>query len=79
LDGRPVGGIGETDSGRPTPVSWGTYFAVADTDAAVAKVAQLGGSLVAPAQDSPYGRLAVVADNQGAVFSLMSTDGDQEG
>ena len=29
-------------------------------------------SVIRPAEDSPYGRLATVADNQGAVFSLIS-------
>jgi uncharacterized protein len=77
IDGRPVGGIGESGSDQKAPASWSTYFAVADTDAAAAKVTELGGSLIAPPRDSPYGRMAVVADNQGAVFTLMSTDGDQ--
>ncbi|HXO23803.1 MAG TPA: VOC family protein [Streptosporangiaceae bacterium] len=76
-----VGGIGEYPEGTPAelPAAWATYFAVADTDAAVARVLELGGRLVEPAWDSPYGRMAVVADDQGAVFSVMSTDGDQEG
>jgi uncharacterized protein len=78
IDGRTVGGIGELGSGQQAPATWSTYFAVADTDAAAAKVAELGGSVIAPARDSPYGRMAVVADNQGAVFTLMSTDGDQD-
>ena len=52
---------------------------MADTDAAVARAVELGGSVVAPAWDSPYGRMAVVADDQGAVFAVMSTDGGQEG
>lgn len=81
LDGRPVGGIGAIGAGQPAemPASWGTYFAVEDTDAAVAKSTELGGSVVAPAWDSPYGRMAVVADNQGAVFALMSASAEEEG
>jgi uncharacterized protein len=81
LDGRPVGGIGEIGAEHPAemPASWGTYFAVADTDAAVARAVELGGAVLAPAWDSPYGRMAVVADDQGAVFAVMSTDGEQEG
>jgi hypothetical protein len=43
-----------------------------DTDSQVAAVTNNGGSVVRPAEDSPYGRLATVADNQGAVFSLIS-------
>jgi len=74
LDGRPVGGIGEIGAGEPADnaARWSTYFAVDDTDAAIAKVTELGGSVVAPAWDSPYGRMAVVSDDQGAVFALMS-------
>jgi predicted enzyme related to lactoylglutathione lyase len=81
IDGKPVGGIGEISAGQPAemPATWGTYFAVADTDAAVAKVAELGGTVLAPPWDSPYGRMAVVSDDQGSVFSVMSTSGDQEG
>jgi uncharacterized protein len=45
---------------------------VTDTDAAVAKVTELGGSIVQPVRDSPYGRIGVVADNHGAVFSLIT-------
>jgi predicted enzyme related to lactoylglutathione lyase len=70
-----VGGIGEIGADQPagTPAYWGTYFAVADTDAAVARVVELGGNVVAPAWDSPYGRMAVVSDDQGAMFALMSS------
>jgi predicted enzyme related to lactoylglutathione lyase len=74
LDGKQVGGIGEIGADQPAelPASWRTYFAVADTDAALAKVTELGGSVLSPAWDSPYGRMAVVSDDQGAVFSVMS-------
>ncbi|HEY6310306.1 MAG TPA: VOC family protein [Streptosporangiaceae bacterium] len=54
------------------PAAWGTYFQVADVDAAVAKVTELGGREVQPVRDSPYGRIGVVADNHGAVFSLIT-------
>jgi predicted enzyme related to lactoylglutathione lyase len=80
LDGRPVGGIGAIGADQPAdlPASWSTYFGVADTDAAVARVTELGGSVVAPAWDSPYGRMAVVSDDQGAVFSVMSVSAQQD-
>lgn len=48
-----------------------------DTDAAVDKAAELGGSVIAPAWDSPYGRMAVVTDDQGATFALMSTAAEE--
>jgi hypothetical protein len=49
------------------------YFAVDGTDAAVAKVQELGGSVMAPPMDIPAGRFAVVADPQGAGFGVITT------
>jgi predicted enzyme related to lactoylglutathione lyase len=69
-----VGGIGEYPEGTPAeiPAAWATYFAVTDTDATAAKVTELGGHVVQPPNDTPYGRIAVVADNHGAVFSVIT-------
>ena len=74
VDGHEIGGIGEYPEGTPAemPAAWSVYFAVADTDAAAAQVIELGGDVVQPPRDSPYGRIGVVADNQGAVFSLIT-------
>jgi len=52
------------------PAHWSVYFAVADADVAVARAAELGGAVVMAAQDTPYGRVATVADPGGAVFKL---------
>jgi uncharacterized protein len=73
VDGHEVGGIGEYPEGTPeqVPAAWAAYFSVEDTDAAVAKVVELGGSVVQPITDTPYGRIGVVADNHGAGFSLI--------
>lgn len=78
LGGRPAGGIGEIGADVPAghPAHWSTYFGVEDTDAAVAKVTELGGRVIQPAWDSPYGRMAVLADDQAAVFSVMSVTSD---
>jgi predicted enzyme related to lactoylglutathione lyase len=75
VDGREVGGIGQYEDGTPegAPATWSVYFAVDDTDAAVARVSELGGSVVEPVRDSPYGRIGVVNDDQGAVFSVITT------
>jgi predicted enzyme related to lactoylglutathione lyase len=75
VDGREVGGIGQYEDGTPegAPATWSVYFAVDDTDAAVARVSELGGSVVEPVRDSPFGRIGVVNDDQGAVFSVITT------
>jgi predicted enzyme related to lactoylglutathione lyase len=74
VDGRPVGGIGALSEDTPAevPARWDSYFAVADTDAAAARIVELGGTVTGPASDSPYGRVAVVADNQGAAFRVIT-------
>jgi predicted enzyme related to lactoylglutathione lyase len=53
------------------PNHWHVYFAVADADAAAAKVSELGGSVLAGPFDSPVGRMAVLNDAQGAAFSII--------
>lgn len=59
------------------PPHWACYFAVEDADAAAAAAAEAGGSVVREASDTPYGRMAVLADPTGATFlvgSQTSTD-----
>ena len=47
------------------------YFAVESCDDAAARVVELGGSVVQPPFDTPYGRMALVAGPQGETFSVM--------
>jgi len=54
------------------PAHWTVYFGTDDTDASLAKIVQLGGSIVTPAEDTPYGRIAVAKDPAGAMFNLVS-------
>jgi len=54
------------------PAHWAVYFAVADTDTTLAEVVDLGGSIVQPAETTPYGRLAAAADPTGAMFKLVA-------
>ncbi|MDQ3145960.1 MAG: VOC family protein, partial [Actinomycetota bacterium] len=54
------------------PAHWSIYFGVEDTDAALARIADLGGATVQPAEDTPYGRLAQAADPTGALFKLVA-------
>lgn len=69
INGQYAGGIGQSSQGSP---NWGTYFGATDTDATLARVIGQGGSTIREPQDSPFGRVATVADDQGAVFSLIS-------
>jgi uncharacterized protein len=81
VDGNEVAGIGElgTDAPAGMPASWGVYFAVGDSDAAAAKVAELGGSVLRGPWDSRCGRMAQVTDDQGAVFYVGSSTQPSQG
>jgi predicted enzyme related to lactoylglutathione lyase len=76
--GQPVAGV--RGLGRDLPrergAHWMTSFAVADTDAAAARAADLGARVLEPPRDSRHGRLATVADPEGAAFSLIATAGE---
>lgn len=63
---QPVGGIGAGDG-----QGWSTYFQVADTDAAVATARELGGSSAGEPEDTPFGRIALITDDQGTEFRVM--------
>lgn len=72
--GRQYAGIMDARAFLPegAPAQWSVYFGARDVDAVVAQTLELGGSVVEPAQDTPYGRLAALADPTGAVFKLAS-------
>jgi predicted enzyme related to lactoylglutathione lyase len=53
------------------PAHWSVYFHVTDEDATIAKAVSLGGAVVVPAEDTPYGRLATLTDVTGAPFKLV--------
>lgn len=71
--GNTVGGVGAMDASFPAevPAHWDTYFLVTDADAVVAATTAAGGSITVPAFDTPVGRMAALADPQGAVFWIM--------
>ena len=52
------------------PAHWSVYFAVADVDETLLRAEKLGGTVVMPGEDTPYGRLAVATDATGATFKL---------
>ncbi|GGS85247.1 MULTISPECIES: VOC family protein [Streptomyces] len=55
------------------------YFSVPDCDEAVAKAQRLGGRLHFGPMDSPFGRFAALADQQGAAFAVIDTSTTQGG
>jgi len=78
VGGRSVGGMMLKPPMLPAevPPHWAVYFAVADADAAAARVAELGGSVMMPPMDIEPGRFAVVADPTGAVFNVIALKGE---
>jgi predicted enzyme related to lactoylglutathione lyase len=54
-----------------TAAHWSVYFGVDSTDDALTRTGEMGGNTVQPAEDTPYGRLAVATDSTGAVFKLL--------
>jgi predicted enzyme related to lactoylglutathione lyase len=70
---RPNGGImpmvGPMWEG--VPPHWMVYFAVADADAIASKCEKTGGKIMVPPTDMSVGRFSVLADPQGAVFSVL--------
>ncbi|MBV2357144.1 VOC family protein [Streptomyces sp. J2-1] len=72
VGGRTVGGVTQVDNDPPgTPTHWLTYFAVDDVDSAVDALVKRNGTVLAPPFDMVAGRMAVVADPQGAPFALL--------
>ncbi|MFE2215470.1 VOC family protein [Streptomyces canus] len=71
--GRPVAGlhgVGHTLP-RDRGPHWMTYFEVADATASTRLLTDLGGHVLRPPHDSPHGRVATVADPEGARFALI--------
>ena len=73
VQGRTVGGVQDMGSDFPadTPPHWMSWFYVEDVDATVARAERLGATIPLPAQDAMPGRIAVIADPWGAVFSVL--------
>jgi len=70
LRGRSVAGLGPTRDGGPPPM-WTTYITVADADATCAAAAAAGGTVfMQPMDVLEAGRMAVIADPQGAGFAI---------
>lgn len=71
-NGQPIGGVMTLPPGMTKP-HWVAYITVPDVDQSVEQAIRLGGTSVSPAEDVPsVGRLAVLADPQGAVFAVFT-------
>jgi uncharacterized protein len=74
LSGRDAGAaytMRKEQRAQGVPPHWMVYIAVADADQAAGKAAQLGGTVLAPAFDvMDVGRMAVIQDPTGAIFSV---------
>jgi len=70
IDGAAVAGIGPAQD--PGPPRWTTYVTVASVDDAAARASgSLGGAVIVPPMDvMTAGRMAVLADPAGTVFSV---------
>ncbi len=77
-DEEQVAGVMDSSAHLPEgiPAHWAVYFATDDTDATVARALELGGSVVQPASDTPYGRLAALTDATGTNFRLLGPNVD---
>jgi len=74
LGGKPLGGMMARPPQMPTevPNHWNVYFAVDDTDKAVEHVKGLGGNVIQEPMDVEPGRFAILSDDQGATFSVIT-------
>lgn len=74
LEGRNTGAaytMRKDQQAHGIPAYWMLYVAVDNADATASKAAQLGGKIIAPGMDvMDAGRIAVIQDPTGAVFSV---------
>ncbi|RDG38469.1 VOC family protein [Streptomyces corynorhini] len=69
-DGQPVAGIGALASSLQVAVAWTPYFAVADVDAAAARIRERGATVAVGPLAFHSGRAALAADPDGAAFGI---------
>lgn len=74
VNDRPILGLMAMPPGVPgaVPSYWNNYFAVDDTNDTVARAVAGGAEILHEPMDSPFGRMAVLADSEGAVFSIVA-------
>jgi len=74
LDGQRIAGLLPRPPAMPSevPVYWDTWFGSADPDGAARLAPDVGGTLLIGPIDSEHGRLSVLTDPAGAVFSVSA-------
>ena len=73
VDGNTVAGMMAMPDEIPAqvPSHWRIYVQVDDCDKTVARAVELGGAVIAPPTDTPYGRMSDIRDPQGASISVL--------
>lgn len=73
VDGQSIAGATEMNPQAPAemPNYWLVYFNVADVDASAATAGEAGGQVMLAPMDFPGGRMALIADPQGAIFGIL--------
>jgi predicted enzyme related to lactoylglutathione lyase len=73
VDGKPIAGGMDMSALLPDsiPPHWLVYFTVENTDDSVAKVKELGGTVVSGPMETPMGPIAVIQDPVGAAFAVI--------
>ncbi len=76
IDGKAVAGLrGGAIEAAPDPnvrPRWRVYFCVKDVDEVAERAAELGGGVLSPSTDTPYGRIAALRDPEGGIFSVAA-------
>jgi len=71
IRGGDVAAVGSIPDGAPAMATWNTYIWVEDADAAAGRAREAGGAVVMePFDVMDAGRMAVIADPEGAVFCV---------
>lgn len=73
VDEQPYAGVLDASGFLPegAPSAWEVYIVVTDTDATVATALDLGGAVLVEPEDSPFGRLATIADPTGGTIKVV--------
>lgn len=77
-DEAPLGGMGGMMGQDGMPSHWSIYFGVESAADACRAAESAGGSVLAPAFDTPFGQMAAIADQAGAAFMVVESAGSQQ-